>query len=125
MRVRRLREQLDQIPGALLDLPLPTGASGDEEGVVGSTVHSPDRALSEPDDAFGATPENREDGADDDTFDPVFEWGADREERLANVWMLRAFRTALPGYQVRGKQAALRAFVGTQRDGGHGAMGHD
>ena len=242
MRVRRLREQLDQIPGALLDLPPPTGASGDEEGVVGSTVHSPDRTLySEPGDAFSAMPEDREGGPDDDTFDPVFEWGADseetirrlgdaageeirksvevasgsdalghylsfhvrgaqwgatvkasgvawlatrffntlpaddltrarlafhailqhelfhfatdvavsqaelgqrqawwrpavearrargepyshREERLANVWMLRAFRTALPGYQVRGKQAALKAFVGIQPEGYRDAL---
>ena len=39
------------------------------------------------------------------------------EEKLANAWMLRAFRTALPGFRVRGKQEALKRFVAMQPDG--------
>lgn len=46
-----------------------------------------------------------------------------REEMLANTWMLRAFRTALPGFRVRGKQAALKAFVGSQPPGYRDALG--
>lgn len=46
-----------------------------------------------------------------------------REEMLANVWMLRAFRTALPGFRVRGKQAALKAFVELQPPGYRDALG--
>lgn len=45
-----------------------------------------------------------------------------REERLANAWMMRAFRTALPGFQVRGKQAALKKFVGQQSAGYRDAL---
>ncbi|MBJ7574543.1 hypothetical protein [Luteimonas sp. MC1828] len=242
MRVRRVRQELDQIPGALLDVPPLAGASGDEDGVVGSTLYCPDATIrSDPGEAFQSMSDDREDESDNDAFDPVFEWGADseeairklgdaaderirksvevdsgsdalghyisfhvrgaqwgatvkasgvawlatrffntlptddltrwrlafhailqhelfhfatdvavsqaelgqqqawwrptlearrtrgepyshREERLANVWMLRAFRTALPGYQVRGKQAALKAFVRRQPAGYRDAL---
>lgn len=242
MRVRRLREELSEIRGALLDVPPPSGTSGDEEGVVGSTLHSPDSTpSSEFGDMVSLQMDDREEGEDGNTFDPVFEWRADsdetirklgdaadeqirrsvevdsgsdalghylsfhvrgaqwgatvkasgvawlatrffhtlptddltrarlafhailqhelfhfatdvavsqaelsqqhawwrpavearrarsepyshREERLANVWMLRAFRTALPGYQVRGKQAALKSFVAKQPPGYRDAL---
>lgn len=44
------------------------------------------------------------------------------EEKLANAWMLRAFRTALPGYRVKGKQAALVEFVRRQPPGYRDAL---
>jgi hypothetical protein len=44
------------------------------------------------------------------------------EEKLANAWMLREFRTALPGFRVKGKQAALRAFVKKQPSGYNEAL---
>lgn len=242
MRVRRLRDDLDGICGALLDVPPPAGTSGDEEGVVGSTLHSPDStSSSEFLDVVAAPMDEPEEGEDGNAFDPVFEWGADsdeamrtlgdaadeqirrsvevdsgsdalghylsfhvrgaqwgatvkasgvawlatrffhtlptddltrarlafhailqhelfhfatdvavsqaelgqqqawwrpalearrargeayshREECLANVWMLRAFRTALPAYKVLGKQAALKAFVANQPAGYRDAL---
>lgn len=45
----------------------------------------------------------------------------EQEEKLANAWMLKSFRTALPQFRVRGKQEALKKFVRQQpvgyRDG--------
>lgn len=39
------------------------------------------------------------------------------EEMLANAWMLKAFRTALPALRIPGKQHALRQFVHRQPEG--------
>ena len=39
------------------------------------------------------------------------------EEKLANAYMLSAFRSMKPALRVRGKQAALREFVKTQPEG--------
>lgn len=245
MRVERLRGQLGQIPGALLDVPSGEGGSGNEEGVVTTTVHSPGADSPDVDESLldaGAPSDIRSDqAAGDDAFDPVFEWGAEaeerirqlgdasgaairqsvnvdrgtdalghylsfhvrgaqwgatvnlsgvaylvrsvfarlpgtaldharlafhailnhelfhfatdvalaqgelaqreawwapakkarsargeqysaREEKLANVWMLRGFRTALPAFRVRGKQAMLRAFVQNQPPGYRDAL---
>lgn len=242
MRVRLLRDQLERIPDALIDVPPPEGSGGDEEGVVGSLLHSPDdnRLMADTgplEVGDVEDTENREAGA----FEPVFEWGAESdermrrlgleagerirrsvqvdsgsdalghylsfhvrgaqwgatvkasgiaylathvfsdlptddatrarlafhailqhelfhfatdvavtqtelaqrqawwrpagdarraqdvkyshlEERLANTWMLRAFRTALPDFRVRGKQTALKLFVGRQPPGYHEAL---
>lgn len=41
----------------------------------------------------------------------------DEEEKLANAWMLKAFRTALPAFRVKGKQRALKDFVLEQPKG--------
>jgi hypothetical protein len=46
-----------------------------------------------------------------------------REEKLANAWMLKTFRTALPAYRVRGKQEALKGFVKQQPVGYRDAFG--
>lgn len=45
-----------------------------------------------------------------------------REEKLANAWMLKAFRTALPALRVRGKQKALQDFVKRQPVGYRDAL---
>jgi hypothetical protein len=44
------------------------------------------------------------------------------EEKLANAWMLRTFRTNLPAYRVSGKQAALRDFAQKQPAGYRDAL---
>ncbi len=87
MRVRTLRRQLEQIPGALIDIPPGEGRSGDEEGVVGSTVHSPDASTSLSDSTildFGSLPDG-ETQDDDDAFDPVFEWSAAAEDAIRQL----------------------------------------
>lgn len=44
------------------------------------------------------------------------------EERMANAYMLSAFRSMKPALRVKGKQAALRAFVGGQPVGYRNAL---
>jgi hypothetical protein len=44
------------------------------------------------------------------------------EEKMANAWMLKAFRTALPAYRVMGKQQALKDFVARQPAGYRDAL---
>jgi hypothetical protein len=45
------------------------------------------------------------------------------EEQLANAYMLSAFRSMKPALRVKGKQAALRAFVEKQPQGYRDALG--
>jgi hypothetical protein len=45
------------------------------------------------------------------------------EEQMANAYMLSAFRSMKPALRVKGKQAALRAFVGLQPPGYRDALG--
>jgi hypothetical protein len=243
MKVRSIRQKLEQIPGALWDFPSPESPSGDEKGVIGTTLWSPDEArrgenVDDLLDSDGSDDYGEEDG---EALYPVFEWGAHsddairrlgnaadeairqsarsesgsdalghylsfhfrgmqwgatvklsgiawlatqyfqslptddrtkaklafhailqhelfhfavdvaitqaelsqrrpwlkpalaarkergvayscREEMLANVWMLTAFRTALPGFRIAGKQAALRSFVQMQPPGYRDAL---
>lgn len=44
------------------------------------------------------------------------------EEKLANAYMLTAFRSAKPAFRVKGKQAALKQFVALQPEGYRDAL---
>jgi hypothetical protein len=46
----------------------------------------------------------------------------EREEKLANAWMLKAFKTQLPAYKVNGKQEVLKRFVRWQPAGYRDAL---
>lgn len=46
----------------------------------------------------------------------------EEEEALANAYMLKAFRSSKPSLRVKGKQAALRAFVAKQPEGYRDAL---
>lgn len=112
MRVRALRRQLSEIPGALMDVPPGDGHSGHDDGVVGNVVHTPD-AMEGYSDAIGYAPEGLPDDGDAgpmdrSAFDPVFEWAAEAEDRIRQL----------------GNQASAAIRQSVQVDGGTDALGH-
>jgi hypothetical protein len=89
--IRFIREKLERL-NALVDFP-PGGASPDEqdEGVISHCLHRPDSSLNDGDSGRYASPiddrdiERVHDESDDSSgeFQPVFEWGAEADEKIA------------------------------------------